>query len=158
ALPHEVKTRVLRLDFSPDGTRLVWGELDGSVALWDVPAAQLLARRKLHQGMLTGIAFSPDGRSVASGGTDGVVHLRGVETFASEAGLARKDGAPIDRDFVEPRSQVNSLAFSPDGTRLVVGTSTDAWASISIYRVADGQRLRTIDKVHGPLGGMSNDS
>jgi WD40 repeat protein len=156
ALPDQVTNRVLCLAFSPDGTKLAWGELDGSVALWDVPAARPMARRKLHQGMLKGVAFSPDGRSIASGGTDGIVHLRGVETFSAEPGLDRKDAGPADRDFVEPRSQVNCLAFTADGDRLVVGTSTDVWARISIYRVADGQRLRTIDKVHGPLDKMIN--
>jgi WD40 repeat protein len=106
--------------------------------------------------MLNAVAFSPDGRSIASGGPDGIVHLRGVETFAADAGLARKDGEPADRDFIEPRSHVHGLAFTPDGTRLVVGTSTDAWARISVYRVADGHRLRSIDKVHGPLDAMVN--
>src|SRR5262249_50198647 len=44
--------------FSPDGTKLLCGEMDGHVALWDVSADRLLFRHKFHQGNVTVVSFS----------------------------------------------------------------------------------------------------
>src|SRR5262249_47334477 len=52
------------------------------------------------------LAFSPDGRTLASGGQDGTVRLWHVKTRQE---LLRFDSIP---------AQVNQLAFSPDGTTL----------------------------------------
>src|SRR5262249_11708151 len=35
--------------FSPDGTKLLWGEMSGEVALWDLSADRLLFRQRLHE-------------------------------------------------------------------------------------------------------------
>ena len=55
--------------FSPDGTKLAWGDLEGHVALWDIIGNRLLYRARLHDRTVNAVAFSPDGRLVASGAT-----------------------------------------------------------------------------------------
>ena len=57
-----------RVAFSPDGTKLLWGEHDGEVALWDLPGDRLLFREKLHETSVNEVAFSPDGSLIAIGG------------------------------------------------------------------------------------------
>ena len=65
--------------FSPDQTKLVWGEISGQVALWDLTRDRLLFREKLHGNGVSDVTFSPDGQIMASGGEDGAVHLRRAE-------------------------------------------------------------------------------
>jgi WD40 repeat protein len=60
---------------------------------------------KGHKDMILGVAFSPDGRTIASAGLDGTVKLWEVAT--------RKERA----SFHVP-SRVLSVAFSPDGRAL----------------------------------------
>jgi WD domain, G-beta repeat len=63
--------------FSPDSTKLLWGEFGGEVALWDLTVDRLTFRQKLHSGEVADVEFSPDGSLMASAGGD-VIRLRRV--------------------------------------------------------------------------------
>jgi WD40 repeat protein len=156
APPNEELANAWCVAFSPDGTKLAWGEgeQEGHVALWDLAGHRLLYRARLHDRTVNAVAFSPDGRLVASGGADGAVHVRRVERLAGVAGKSGKRGAPplldpADRDFLDRNSQISRLAFTPDGTRLVAGGTLQA--SIVIWRLSDGELLRRIAGAHGEL-------
>ena len=138
---------IVCLAFSPDGRKLAWGEEDGHVALWDLAADRLLHRGTLHDGHVHALAFSLDGRLVASGGADGAVRVRMVDRPADiAANTGRSPGRPRqpreDRTLHDPDSEILSLAFTPDGTRLVAGATSRA--SIIIWRLSDGHLLRRI--------------
>ena len=122
---------IVCLAFSPDGRKLAWGEEDGHVALWDLAADRLLHRGTLHDGHVHALAFSLDGRLVASGGADGAVRVRMVDRPADiAANTGRSPGRPRqpreDRTLHDPDSEILSLAFTPDGTRLVAGATSRA--------------------------------
>lgn len=147
------------LAFSPDGTKLAWGEIGGFVAIWDLAADRQLYRGKLHGGKskadgftpVNDVAFSPDGALVASAGDDGDVQLRRVarlsepcRTFATTEALASPvRGVGAWTPVLGDRAQC--LAFTPDGTRLVVGTGASATAIV--WRVEDGRLLRQTRRV-----------
>ena len=107
--------------FSPDGTTLaLWssdthgaGGFDHAIHLWGTtswsPSGSPLASK---QGGVNGAAFSPDGKLLASAGSDGSVVLWDVQARTqSEAPLM---GPAQDDDGVE----FAGVAFSPDGKTL----------------------------------------
>ena len=61
--------------YSPDGSKLVWGESSGHVALWEMPMRRLVFREKLHESSVHEVQFSPNGSMLASAGDDDAVRI-----------------------------------------------------------------------------------
>ncbi|HEU4354033.1 MAG TPA: BTAD domain-containing putative transcriptional regulator [Actinomycetota bacterium] len=119
--------------FSPTGSTLAIvhaeGESNGTVELWDVAERSRIATLPVEGGMdpWNGtIAFSPDGRLLASGGWDGIAHVWDVRTGK----LVRELNLGLAGAF--------SLDFSPDGRILAVG----GWSPVaSLWDVATGAQI-----------------
>jgi WD40 repeat protein len=77
------------------------------------------------------VAFSPDGRLLASGSDDQTVKLWDVETGQEVRTLRGHNGG------------VWSVAFSPDG-RLLASGSGDG--TVKLWDVATGQEVRTLQR------------
>jgi WD40 repeat protein len=139
--------------FSPDQTKLAWGEIGGEIALWDLAHDRLLFRENLHKNGVSDLTFSPDGQLVASGGADGAVRLRRaadpreiVQDLATGERQAVRQGYTGRPPNPLPVGPFH-LAFTPDGTSLIVGS--DSSATIAIWRLKDGQVVRRIESAHG---------
>ncbi len=78
-----------------------------------------------HAGRVAGVAFSPDGRLLASSASDGTVHLWDTAT-------GRPQGDPL----AGPAAGTTRVAFSPDG-RLVAAGGGDG--TVRIWETATGQ-------------------
>jgi WD40 repeat protein len=121
------KGTVFDVAFSPDGRTLAsagtvpnkdpFGKgLPGEVMLWDVHSRSRLATLTGHKGDVSGVAFSPDGRTLASAGIDrenspglerdGLVVLWDVHSRSRQARLRTSSFS------------VYGVAFSPDGQTL----------------------------------------
>jgi WD40 repeat protein len=95
--------------FSPDGRTLASG-MNGAVQLWDVATGRKTVSLEGHSGVVRGVAFSPDGRRVVSGGDDATVRLWDVETGREVLDLRGNTG------------RVTGVVFSPDGRTLAIGS------------------------------------
>ncbi|MBV5337444.1 MAG: hypothetical protein J0653_05700, partial [Deltaproteobacteria bacterium] len=77
----------------------------GATILWDADSKIALGN-PLKGGDSEALAFSPDGKWLAVGGTDGKIFLWDVET---------RELVVVPLVDVYWNNQISSLAFSPDG-------------------------------------------
>jgi RNA polymerase sigma factor (sigma-70 family) len=123
---------------SPEGTILaVSGWPDSLLRLWDVRMGKPIRDLgKPEKEILWAIAFSPDGRLVASG--------RGKEIHVWSV----KDGKEVQR-IETPANSVQCLRFSPDGKALACGMMTEgndpAKPSLYLWDVASGKEVTQFD-------------
>ncbi|MCK2218650.1 WD40 repeat domain-containing protein [Actinomadura sp. ATCC 31491] len=99
--------------FSPDG-RLVaaWAQGDRAIRLWDRPTGRWLTFNPAHPAPVWAAAFSPDSRTMATGGDDGDVILWDLARQRRITAL-RRDG----------NGRIWSLGISPDGKLLAAGSA-----------------------------------
>jgi WD40 repeat protein len=84
------------------------------VRVWDAATGQELLTLKGHTNQVNGVAFSPDGRRLASASPDQTVRVWDAAT--GQELLTLKGHT----------SHVNGVAFSPDGRRLASAGGWDA--------------------------------
>ncbi|TCO55723.1 WD40 repeat protein [Actinocrispum wychmicini] len=101
----------------------------GNVLLWDITTRQQIGTLASAAGAFHGLAFSPDGHTLATGGDDGTARLWDVTTQKPIATLSGHTGA------------ITSVAFSPDG-RILATASTDETARL--WDVSTHQEIATL--------------
>jgi WD40 repeat protein/DNA-binding SARP family transcriptional activator len=136
-----IEAPAARAVFDPTGdriattTRLPAGDA-GIVQIWDSTTGQELTSLEGHAGAVD-VAFSPDGSSVATAGTDKTVRLWDAESGAQVLVLRGHAGV------------VNTVTFSPDGSKLA-SVSADGTVRVwaldldDLVEIASGQVTRTL--------------
>lgn len=177
-------TDVTALAWTPDGTRLVSGGLNGHLHVRDADTGQLLRRLLAHDAAVVAIAMHPDGDTIASGSPDGIIRTWSLESPLPLSALPAAGGAAATAFSPDGRrlalapggghdleiwslpamrrvrvmeaaaGPAARMAFSPDGS-LLATTTCDRVGDVVVWRVADGERVATFTAGESAVGSVA---
>jgi WD40 repeat protein/tRNA A-37 threonylcarbamoyl transferase component Bud32 len=149
---------VMSVAFSPDGTHLATASADKTVKIWDPALGKDILSFDVHRVGVHCAAFSPDGQRIASGNPVAIDLIGpGETTDVSQApgrGKVIVWDATTGREILTLKGHagpVNSVAFSPDGTRLA-SASDDR--TVKLWDLTTGEVLLTLEGHAGPVNSV----
>lgn len=158
------KIECFAVSVNHDGTRLASGGLDGNVKVWDTgsiiatlketgdsknepaglgaPLRRPLCTASRHNGAVTCVKFSPDGRYLATGSDDKIVLIweRDLQARPKQFGDAEADLEhwTVRKRLVAHDNDVQDMCWSPDGS-LLVSVGLDRliiiWSGVTFERI-----------------------
>jgi WD40 repeat protein/serine/threonine protein kinase len=127
--------------YSPDGSTLaIANQPGGMVSLWTADLATRRWAMEVGSKRVLAVAFSPDGKRIATGDTDGHLKLwNGADGSAITSTDAFKDA-------------VLRLAYSPDGSIIA---AVGRGETIALFVAADAKPIRVLEGHKAIVGGMA---
>ncbi|KAJ3771721.1 WD40-repeat-containing domain protein [Lentinula raphanica] len=111
---------ITTVSFAPDGTKVVSGSFDMTLRIWDTATGlQIGEPLQGHEDWIQSVVFSPDGTKILSGSKDQTIIIWDSITDKTikvwDANTKKQLGTTLQGHD----DWVSSVAFSPDGTRIV---------------------------------------
>jgi WD40 repeat protein len=139
----KLKNEVLAIAFSPDGNSIAVATgsppgsiVSGAVTLFSTRSGEPQWNAACHGNAALIVAFSPDGRTVVSGGNDSWLKVWDAST-----------GKLLQQHEV-PTIRIATLAFSPDGKLLATATEpfdpTDVNYNVLVFDYAKWKQLQNL--------------
>ena len=123
--------------YSPDNVTFACGNEYGALAIFDADTgAQNHTIMDAHTDRITAVAFSADGRTLASCGYDQVIHLWSVHTGV------------LKDILIGHEQRVRDLTFSPSG-EILASASSDG--KIRFWDVSTGETVKIIETFGGRI-------
>ena len=130
--------------FNPDGGLCATGDASGIVKLWDARTGRLLRTINAHRGRVSALAFSADGRSLASESKPGTSNATNYADSTLKLWDVRTGGLLLN-------AGLGPFAFSPAAGVLAVGDGK----AIKLWDARDGRPLRTLEGHALPVVALS---
>jgi WD repeat-containing protein 61 len=134
---------VLSVAYSPDGSRLACGSMDGTVAVFDLGSSKLLHTLEGHYKPVRSLTFTPDGKQLLTACDDMHSHLYDVE-----------DGSLIEA-FSGHESWVLTVACHPNGQFFATGSSD---SKVKIWDLATKSCAQTVSEHTDQVWGVAFNS
>jgi WD40 repeat protein len=131
------------LAFSPDGKLLASASDDKTAKVWDISKGKELLTFRGHTELVYRVAFSPDGRQIVSGGRHQPIKVWEATTGKELLSFAEHLHKP------EPLLlETTSLAFSPEGKRILSATSFPdrkfQWGDVKVWDAVTGKEALSL--------------
>ena len=121
--------RINGVDFSPDGKFIATGSADETLKIWSYKSGDLIKTIKTSHRINT-VKYSPDGKYLLSGGYGGTIFVWRTDTWKKE------------KEFkINNRGDVNSIRFSPDGSKFIASSFIDK--TLSLWDFHKGKEIRS---------------
>ncbi|KAN0075185.1 hypothetical protein V8E54_007796 [Elaphomyces granulatus] len=159
--------------FSPDGKKVVSGCYDSTVRVWDITTGQADQTLTGHSDKVSSVAFSPDGKKVVSGSGDSTVRVWDITAGQADQTLTGNSDRAVSVAFLPSTMRiwniatgradrltghldwVRSVAFSPDGKKVVAGSSdrtVRVWDITTADQTLTGHSDRVMSVAFSPDG------
>ena len=144
----------------PDDTMIASGSWEDELAIWDVETGQKIESYKGDVKHITCLTFSPDGKQLVYGGTNGDIRVLDVGGQQIDYLLSPDIGAPVVLEPAAGQSEVVktfaktgavfSLRFSPDGKQLLSSSNAglvEIWSFPSAEKILkiDAENIQDVD-------------
>jgi WD40 repeat protein len=127
--------------WSPDGTRVVMWDLGGPALVWDADTGELAGELKDEYREAEFVAYSPDGRQIASRST------RGSYLLLWDAGALELDSVLVGHIM----KNCGPLAYSPNGELLCSLGDFDQRNDVRVWDTRTGKCVGVLKRWEGML-------
>ncbi|MEZ5943227.1 MAG: protein kinase [Planctomycetaceae bacterium] len=117
------------LAFSPDGNRLIGGQSDGTIRIWDAMQYESVAHLQGHRKNLTSLEISPDGSRLVSGSDDKTAIVWNTQNLRPEV------------IYEQHQDDVKCVTFSPNGKLVASAGYYDK--TVQLWDAGTGETLLT---------------
>ncbi|TWU39013.1 Serine/threonine-protein kinase PknB [Novipirellula aureliae] len=125
--------------FSPNGSRIVAGDREGTIHVYDIDSGEEVASKN-HPGSILGVDYSSDGKLIASVGSDKVVRIFDAETLVERNAMSGHDGP------------IYGVRFAPKGSLI----ASVGWnANVRVWNTDTGKEVSNLKGSEGDIWGVS---
>ena len=125
-------SKLLCADFSPDMRWIVGADRKGNVSIWETRNTRPIQNINYSDKEVCDVAFSPNGRMLATTGQDSMIHVWSCETWEELM------------VFREPGGTNTALDWSPDSSYIISGSRAKR---VSIWSLETEERVAKLEPV-----------